>query len=560
MANERNLRIGDVLIQAGYITEEELMQALEYQKTHRDMRVGEALIELGFLTERQQLEALSSRLGQQYVRIDRISVQIEAVALIPRQLAQKYHMLAVQRQDNNLILAVNDPLNYYGIEDIRQVTGMNIQIWLSDLKPLDQAIAYYYSEIEARQAASSANQMAEEREQELAELEAEDGDSDAPVIRLLDNLLARAFSMNASDIHIEPFEEKTVIRIRVDGQLLDYVTLQKSLHQNLVARVKILGAMDIAEKRVPQDGHFRTGIMNRDVNVRVSVVPTVFGEKAVLRLLASAGTIADAETFGMKQEHYEQFARMLEAPNGMIYITGPTGSGKTTTLYLALQKLSDRKVNIATIEDPVERTIPRVNQCQVNPVAGLTFSRGLRSLLRQDPDIIMVGETRDEETASISVRAAITGHLVLSTLHTNDAVSSIIRLIDMGVEPYMAASSLVGLVAQRLVRVVCPECGYWDDPTHQEAMMLGPSVRRVRRARGCNSCNHTGYMGRRAIHEILCVDERLRKMITDRAPLEELRGYAHSVLHMSSLKEEAEKLVEQGVTTVEELRRVAYYI
>lgn len=559
MANEKNIRIGDVLLQAGYINQDELDEALEYQKNNKGIRLGEALIKLGFITEHQQLEALSARLGQRYVKIDRVMVQTEAVAMIPVQLAKKYHMLAVQYKDNNLTIVLNDPLDYYGIEDIRQTTGMNLEIWLTELSPLNQAIEYYYSEIEAKKAASSANEMAREREQAL-EVDADEGDSDAPVIKLLDNLLARAFSMNASDIHIEPFEEKTSVRIRVDGQLLDYVVLQKSLHQNLIARVKILGQMDIAEKRLPQDGHFRTRIANRDVNIRTSVIPTVFGEKAVLRLLASGNMVADAETFGMNQAHFEQFSKMLEAPNGMIYITGPTGSGKTTTLYMALQKLSNRKVNIATIEDPVEWNIPRVNQCQVNTVAGLTFERGLRSLLRQDPDIIMVGETRDEETASISVRAAITGHLVFSTLHTNDAVSSIIRLIDMGVEPYMVANSLVGLVAQRLVRVVCPECGYWDETTEQEKAFIGPKIKRVRRAQGCNSCSHTGYVGRRAIHEILCVDNQMRRMITQKTPMDELRSYATHYLGMESLTDEALKLVADGTTTVEELKKVAYYI
>lgn len=559
MANEKNVRIGDVLIQEGYIDEAQLMRALDYQKQHKGVRVGEALIALGFITERQQLSALAKHLGQNYVEFSRITVQMEAVELIPRQLAQRYHMLAVKRQDNNLTLVVNDPLNYYGIEDIRQVTGMNLEIWLSDLAPLDSAIAFYYSEIDAQRAASSVNRMAEERTQEL-EMEVEEGDGDAPIIKLLSNLMARAFSMNASDIHIEPFEEKTAVRIRVDGQLLDYVTLQKSIHQNLIARIKILGSLDIAEKRLPQDGHFHTRLLNQDVNIRVSVIPTVFGEKAVLRLLASGSNISDASRFGMTQEHYDMFSRMLNAPNGIIYITGPTGSGKTTTLYMALQKLSSRQVNISTIEDPVERNIPRVNQCQVNTMAGMSFERGLRSLLRQDPDIIMVGETRDAETASISVRAAITGHLVLSTLHTNDAVSSIIRLVDMGVEPYMVANSLVGLVAQRLVRVVCPECGCWSEPTQEERAFIGMEIKRVRRGQGCNSCNHTGYQGRRSIHEILSVNHTMRKMITDGASMETLQDYAVNTLHMSTLRMEALKLVEEGVTTVEELKKVAYYV
>ena len=268
----------------------------------------------------------------------------------------------------------------------------------------------------------------------------------------------------------------------------------------------------------------------------------------------------DLIRFGAITEEAAEFLKVLVLSGYNIFVSGGTGSGKTTTLYMALQKLSNRKVNIATIEDPVEWNIPRVNQCQVNAVAGLTFERGLRSLLRQDPDIIMVGETRDEETASISVRAAITGHLVFSTLHTNDAVSSIIRLIDMGVEPYMVANSLVGLVAQRLVRVVCPECGYWDEPTEQEKAFIGPKITRVRRAQGCNSCSHTGYVGRRAIHEILCVDNQMRRMITQRTPMEELRSYATHYLGMESLTDEALKLVADGTTTVEELKKVAYYI
>lgn len=557
MANERNVRIGDVLIEEGYIVESQLRQALDYQKSHKGVRVGEALIELGIITEQQQQRALAKHLGLHYVEIPKITVQDEAVGLIPKQLAQKYHMLAVQQQDNNLTLVVNDPLNFYGIEDIRQVTGMNVSIWIADRVPLDNAINYYYSEIDARKAASSANQMAQEKTQEI---EVEEGDGDAPIIKLLSNLLVRAYNMNASDVHIEPFESKTSVRIRVDGQLIDYVTLQKSLHQNLIARIKILGALDIAEKRVPQDGHFRYRIMNEDVNIRVSVIPTVFGEKAVLRLLTSNSSIPDSEFFGMTKEHYEIFAKMLDAPNGIIYITGPTGSGKTTTLYMALQRMSGRKVNIATIEDPVERNLPRINQSQVNVVAGMTFESGLRSLLRQDPDIIMVGETRDAETASISVRAAITGHLVFSTLHTNDAVSSIIRLIDMGVEPYMVANSLIGLVAQRLVRVICPECGEWREPTDDERVFIGDNIKRVRHGRGCNTCNHTGYMGRRSIHEILNIDRNMRKMITARASMETLEEYAVTNLHMTTLKSEALKLVEEGVTTVEELKKVAYYV
>jgi type IV pilus assembly protein PilB len=283
----------------------------------------------------------------------------------------------------------------------------------------------------------------------------------------------RAYNSNVSDIHIEPFEKHTSVRMRMDGVIVDFMTLQKNIHNSLIARIKILGDLDIAERRIPQDGHFKTNIDGTPVNVRVSVIPTVFGEKAVLRLLASAATIDHSGTFGMNDRNYQIVSNMLRSPNGIIYVTGPTGSGKSTTLYMILSELSQRAVNISTIEDPVEKNLPKLNQMQVNNTAGLTFEIGLRALLRQDPDVIMLGETRDAETASISVRAAITGHLVLSTLRTNDAASSVTRLIDMGIEPYMLANSLVGIIAQRLVRKVCPDCAEWGEPTEEENRIVG---------------------------------------------------------------------------------------
>lgn len=297
----------------------------------------------------------------------------------------------------------------------------------------------------------------------------ENSADEAPIIRLLNSLLERAIKTGASDIHIEPFENETRVRMRIDGVIMEYVTIHRNIHAPLIARIKILANLDIAEKRVPQDGHFRVKLDEGNINIRVSVLPTVFGEKAVLRILASAAHLDHADHFGMDDFSYNQFAPMLNYPNGIIYITGPTGSGKSTTLYMVLDYLSGRKVNISTIEDPVEKNIPGINQTQVNVTAGMTFDVGLRALMRQDPDIIMVGETRDGETAGTSVRAAITGHMVLSTLHTNDAVSSIVRLQDMGVETYLVANSLVGLVAQRLLRKVCPSCAREMETTEQEA-------------------------------------------------------------------------------------------
>ena len=367
---------------------------------------------------------------------------------------------AVSVSEGSLEIVTNDPLNYFAFEEVRQLTGCHVVIRLSELGPLQSAIRYYYAEVGAQQAAQTANEGFAGSDAELVRIEeSESGDPEAPIVKLLSSLLDRAVSTGASDIHIEPFEGKTRVRMRIDGTIVDYVTLERSVHQPLIARIKIMANLDIAERRLPQDGHFRIRAgQEGHVNIRVSLLPTVFGEKAVLRILAAAGHVDHAEHFGMDDDSYARFLPMLNSPNGIIYLTGPTGSGKSTTLYMVLEYLSRRQVNISTVEDPVEQNVPGINQTQVNPVAGLTFESGLRALLRQDPDIIMVGETRDGETAGISVRAAITGHLVLSTLHTNDAVSSVVRLADMGVDRYLIANSLVGLVAQRLMRKVCPHC------------------------------------------------------------------------------------------------------
>lgn len=556
--NIRNLRVGDILKEYGYVTDKQVQSALAYQKEHKGMRIGNALIELGFISEKQLLVALGERLSMQVADISNIDVDVELVEKIPRQLAVKYEMLAVAEKDGALILVVNDPMNFYAIEDIRQLTGMQLSIVLCERTDLLRAIHYYYSEVDARKAAKVANKSFEAEEEE--EILEEEGEGDVPIINLLTRLINRAYTTNASDIHIEPFEDKTIVRMRIDGVIIEYVTLQKSLHASLIARIKILGDMDIAERRIPQDGHFRLKIEEDYVNIRVSVIPTVFGEKAVLRVLAGNSRIDYPDTFGMKEDNYRKMERMLHTPNGIIYFTGPTGSGKTTTLYMILEEISKGTVNISTIEDPVEKNIAKVNQMQVNNQAGLTFEEGLRALLRQDPDVIMVGETRDAETASISVRAAITGHLVFSTLHTNNAVSSVARLMDMGLYPYMIASSLAGIIAQRLMRKVCPDCAKEDIPTPEEAKLLGPGVKRIRRAQGCPLCNYTGYRGRVAIHEILVIDKQLRKMITENASTEELEEYAVTHAKMRTLNEEAIEMVEKGMTTVDELLKITYYL
>ena len=468
---------------------------------------------------------------------------------------------AVSASEGSLEIVTNDPLNYFAFEEVRQLTGCHVVIRLSELGPLQSAIRYYYAEVGAQQAAQTANEGFAGSDAELVRIEeSESGDPEAPIVKLLSSLLDRAVSTGASDIHIEPFEGKTRVRMRIDGTIVDYVTLERSVHQPLIARIKIMANLDIAERRLPQDGHFRIRAgQEGHVNIRVSLLPTVFGEKAVLRILAAASHVDHAEHFGMDDDSYARFLPMLNSPNGIIYLTGPTGSGKSTTLYMVLEYLSRRQVNISTVEDPVEQNVPGINQTQVNPVAGLTFESGLRALLRQDPDIIMVGETRDGETAGISVRAAITGHLVLSTLHTNDAVSSVVRLADMGVDRYLIANSLVGLVAQRLMRKVCPHCAREAAVTPQEQALLGRDIRTVRRGAGCMHCNGTGYRGRVAVHEIVAVDRSIRRMISRGAEAEEIEAYAREHQGMKSLREKGLELVREGVTTPEELLRIAYY-
>lgn len=381
--------------------------------------------------------------------------------------------------------------------------------------------------------------------------------AEVSAVEILEQLLLEGYKKKASDIHIEPRKDGLVIRIRVDGMLVEHKKMEAEVHPSLVARAKIICGMDIAEKRLPQDGHCKVEIDGVEMDLRASSVPTIYGEKMVLRFLNTRVHVENEETFGMDEENYKKVLEMLKRPNGIIYITGPTGSGKTTTLYLILERLIKAPVNIMTIEDPVEKQMEGINQIQVQEQTGLTFEKGLRAIMRQDPDIIMVGETRDYETAKISVSAAITGHLVLSTLHTNDAVSAIVRMEDMGIEPYLAANSLSGVVAQRLVRKVCPHCSA-ESAVDEKDAVLGISAKTVRTAVGCEHCNGTGYKGRVAIHEVVLIDKHIRRMITEKCTTEEIYQYVEKTQGIRRLKSDMIRLVNEGVTTVEELLRVTY--
>ncbi len=554
----KRIPIGEVLKEYGYITEEQLQEALEAQKKDKSKRLGQHLIDLGFVNEEQTLRALSAKLDYPMIDLSTVPIEIDAVAKIPQQLAEKYNVIGIRIDTNILTVVTSDPMDFYALEDIRLVTGMNLSIGLDIAEKIELAIDYNYSEIKAKSAAEIANR--DTTHFETVDEEIYDSESDdSPIVKLLNSLLSKGFSSNASDIHIEPFEKETLVRMRIDGMLIESMKLQKSIHNPLIVRTKILANLDISERRVPQDGHFIITINGERMNLRVSIVPTVYGEKVVMRFLNSNTPIDFANHFGMNQTNFDKMNTMMNNPNGIIYVTGPTGSGKTTTLYMIMEKLAKRNVNILTIEDPVEKNLERINQMQVNNVAGLTFESGLRAILRQDPDIIMVGETRDTETASISVRAAITGHLVVSTLHTNDAISTIVRLIDMGIEPYMVANSVVGIVAQRLVKKVCPHCAQKVVPSEEDKRILGKDLAFVYKSVGCPACHHTGYKGRIAVHEMVLIDKRIKKMISDRAQVDEISEYVKKYQDYSSLFQETLQLVEQGKTTVQELLKISYY-
>ena len=556
MANTRNIRIGDILKELGYINDEQIAAAAEYQNQHKGMLFGAALIEMKVITEEQMLTALAKGFHYDVVNIADIRVNQKALEMVPAVLAEKYNVLAYDVDDTYLKILVNDPLDYYGMEKIQQVCGCELKISLCTKKEILDSVKYYYAELSAKKAANEAAK----KTADVMKVDIEDTDSDEPIINLLQNIIVRAYNSNASDVHIEPYEKDTILRMRIDGTLSEFMEISKSIHSSLLARIKILSDMDIAKKRIPQDGHMKAKVEGKTLNIRVSTIPTIYGEKAVLRMMYSNARIDHENTFGMSDKNYEIMKTCLKAPNGVIYFTGPTGSGKTTTLYMILRELSQKNVNISTIEDPVEQSLEKINQMQVNQVSGLTFEAGLRALLRQDPDIIMVGETRDNETAQISVRASLTGHLVFSTLHTNDSASTIVRLEDMGIADYLIASSLSAVVAQRLVRKVCPECAKEVEMTPAQEKIVGRKIPKIKIACGCNKCNQTGYVGRIAIHEILQVDPHIRQMISDGESATAVKEYACSKLEMTTLEQSAAELLEAGITTMEEYEKIAFYI
>ena len=563
----KSVPIGQLLVESGYITEEQLNDALVQQKTtYAGEKLGEILLKLGFVSETQVVHALSTRLKVPYIDLVTAKIDIEAVRKIPEETARQNTVIGYKMQGGRLYVATNDPVNFYIFEELKITAGMEIIPMLATKSAITSAIDRAYSQNATSDIMNDINQEYDANAALMqAELEnADERIDNAPIVKLVNTLLESAFRKNASDIHIEPFKTKTRIRDRIDGELVEQMSVKANVHNALITRIKILAGMNIAEKRIPLDGRYGTVIDGVTQDVRVSTIPTVYGEKCVIRLLSSADEKARKITdLGMTDYNYEMFKSIIRCPHGVMLVTGPTGSGKSTTLYAALGELSKPNVNVVTVEDPVEKKMDGINQVQINAKAGMTFAAALRSILRQDPDVIMLGEIRDGETADIAIRAAITGHLVLSTLHTNDAASTMLRLIDMGVAPYMVASSLIGVVAQRLVKLLCPKCKeklILNDPA--DLRLVGRTERTVvytPRLGGCPECGGTGYHGRTAIHEIIVASNGIKELISKNATAEEIGEFARKN-GTKLLRENVADMVLAGQTSLDELVKATYTV
>ena len=470
------LRLGEVLVAGGYITEEQLNQALELQKsgTQRKM-LGDTLIDMGLIDEDQILAELSKQLGVQILPLEKLTSSAEVIATIPREIATKLSLVPLNIENGRLNVATDNPLNYYGFKDLEDMIGKEIYPFLAKKEHIQIAIEQNYANKSMFNVVNEANQIYDQQEEDTRDQsetyqQMMDRVDSSPVVKLTNTILTQAVSMGASDIHVEPKQNNIIVRFRIDGDLMEVMVLNSSIHQSLVTRMKIMSGLDIAEKRVPQDGRFSMEMGAKVVSFRISTLPSGYGEKVVIRILGDNKVdVVPVTELGMLEENFKKLDKLIHNPNGVILVTGPTGSGKTTTIYSALNEVAKPNVNVVTIEDPVEKVMDNITQVHINTKAGITFAKGLRAIMRQDPDIIMVGEIRDEETATIAAQAAITGHLVLSTIHTNDAASTFMRLIDMGVEPYVVASSVIGIIAQRLVKTICPDCKEEYTPSQEDA-------------------------------------------------------------------------------------------
>ena len=558
------MRLGDILKAQGIVTDKQLEAALAIQQRTKQ-RLGDILIETGITTETQITNALHSQLGIEMVELRGIKIPPEVIGLVSGSILRKHKVLPIGLDDkdqNALILAMADPLDMVAQDDIAIITNRRIEPRVATIGAINSVLDRYFGNEEVM---TAAEQYTKEREQQQQVLEdavtqAEVELNAAPIVQLVKTMIEQAVRQRASDIHIEALEKKVRIRYRIDGILSEKMMYDGALLAAIVTRIKILGRMDISEKRKPQDGRITTSVDHSEYDVRVSVIPTSYGEKVVMRLQNATVLTRDKSELGFRNWELKRFNHILANPNGMILVTGPTGSGKSTTLYTALSELNGEDVNIVTVEDPVEANVPGINQIQVNVKAELTFASALRAILRQDPDIIMIGEIRDFETASIAVQASITGHLVVSTLHTNSASATVTRLIDMGVESYLLADSLVGIIAQRLVRRLCTACRKQRAATDQEKVLLGvdPNLPiTIYAPAGCPMCGETGYYGRIGVYEIMEITPPLKRIVATKGTTEQIREQAIRD-GMHTLRMSASEYVLDGTTSISEMVKVSF--
>lgn len=561
------LRLGDLLVKSGAITQEQLDQALALQK-QSGMRLGTVLIENGIISEMNLISALTSQIGVEYIDLNSYEIPAEMAQILPRSIAKKYTVVPVRATRTELFLAMVDPLNFVAIEEVAAATRRHVTPMITTEAAALRAVQNVYSNQGAARAIEEMRREMQNgqtatpvlQKQESIVLDDESGDT-APAIRLVNSIIERACAEKASDIHMEPGEEYMTIRMRIDGMLRKVITVPKELVNSVVSRLKIMSHLDIAQRNMPQDGHANVTVRQEQIDLRISTLPTIYGENIVVRLLRKNPELITMEGIGLRGDNLERFRRLLDSTkDGAILMVGPTGSGKTSTMYTIIDRVKDEVHSLVSLEDPVEYHIENVSQVQINDKVGLTFANALRAVLRQDPDIIAVGEIRDGETAEIAMRAAITGHVVLTTIHTNDAISSVDRLLDLGVEPFILASAVKGIISQRLVRRICPHCRKSYQPSEEERKMLGFSPDGTDvfyRGEGCDECFHTGYRGRIGVFEILNITPQLRRAIYsgDREKMESaIRGS-----EFVPMMENCRQLILSGVTTAEEVVRSIGY-
>lgn len=558
-------RLGDVLVDAGLVSEDQLQNALAEQKETK-RRLGDELIAEGVITEAGLIEALRMQLGVEFVDLSQTTIDPGVVRVVPRNVARTYEVVPVRVTPEEVYLVMSDPLNFVAIEAVKNASRKRVVPMLGTHDAIMRAIMTLYGNEGAARAIEEMRRDALLRGDDASDVTAttatlgdETSAQSAPTVRLVNSMIERAVTERASDIHLEPREADMHVRMRIDGILRTVLTVPKELRASVVSRLKIMANMNTSERRVPQDGRAAVRIKKQDIDLRISTLPTIHGESVVVRLLDKDETLLKPEGIGLAGANLEAYQHLVNANNGVVLIVGPTGSGKSSTMYTMIRQLNSDSVNLVTLEDPVEYNIDGVNQVQINEKVGMTFAGGLRSILRQDPDIIAVGEIRDGETAEIAMRAAITGHLVLSTVHTFDAISTIDRLVDIGVEPYLIASGVRGIISQRLVRLICPHCRESYDPSPEEFAVLGmeqdPSVK-FYRGTGCPLCFGTGYRGRTGVFEILVLNRRLRTLITASATHDEVQRAVDETGTFHTMADGCRDLVLAGTTTVDEARRI----